>query len=86
MNVLERRNSLLGMEFDRFMIEHPDYVEKIPDNAHIILLVEGDEEFNEWSTRVGKEQAEDGQPLVYVTIKKLGPAHSRIEELSLVAG
>ena len=84
MNVLERRNSLLGMEFDRFMIEHPDYVEKIPDNAHIILLVEGDEEFNEWSTRVGKEQAEDGQPLVYVTIKKLGPAHSRIEELSLV--
>ena len=86
MNVLERRNSILGMEFDRFMIEHPELVEKVPDNAHIVLLLEGDEEFNQWSTRIGKDQAEHGQPLVYVTIKKLGPAHSRIEDLSLVTG
>jgi hypothetical protein len=86
MNVFEKRNSLLGMEFDRFMIEHPDYVDKIPDNAQIILLLEGDNEFNEWSAHVGKEQAEHGQPLVYVTIKKLGPARSRIEDLSLVMG
>jgi hypothetical protein len=73
MNVFERRNSLLGMEFDRFMIEHPDYVDKIPDNAQIILLLEGDEEFNQWSARVGKEQAENSQPLVYVTIKNSAP-------------
>lgn len=51
-----------------------------------ILLLEGDKEFNEWSTRIGKEQAEEGQPLVFVTIRKLGPAHSRIEELDLAAG
>ena len=72
------------MEFDRYVREHPDFAEEIPDNAQVILLLEGDEEFNAWSTRVGKGQAERGQPLIYVMIKKLGPAHSRIEDLSLV--
>ena len=84
MNVFEKRNSLLGMEFDRYVREHPDFAENIPDNAQVVLLLEGDEKFNTWSTRVGKEQAEQGQPLLYVMIKKLGPAHSRIEDLSLV--
>ena len=84
MTAFETRNSLLGMEFDRYVREHPEFGKKIPDNAQVILLLEGDEEFNNWSTRVGREQAEQGQPLLYVMIKKLGPAHSRIEDLSLV--
>ena len=86
MNIFERRNSLLGMEFDRYIREHPEFINRIPENGHVILLLEGDEEFNEWSARIGKEQAEEGQPLVFVTIRKLGPAHSRIEELDLLAG
>ncbi len=86
MNTFERRNSLLGMEFDRYIREHPEVVERIPEDSHVILLLEGDNEFNKWSTRIGKEQAEEGQPLVFVTVRKLGPAHSRIEDLDLVAG
>jgi len=83
MNILEKRNSILGLEFDRYMREYPEFAERIPDNAHIILLWEGDEEFNEWSINLGRKQAEKGQPLVYVKIKKLRPVHSRIEELEL---
>ncbi len=86
MNTYEKRNSLLGMEFDRYLREHPEFTDKIPENAQVILLLEGDKDFNTWSTRVGKAQAEPNQPLLYVTIKKLAPAHSRIEELSLMAG
>lgn len=86
MNTFERRNSLLGMEFDRYIREHPEVVDRIPENSHVILLLEGDNEFNEWSTRIGKVQAEKGQPLIFVTVRKLGPAHSRIEDLDLVAG
>lgn len=86
MNTHEKRNSLLGMEFDRYLREHPEFTEKIPNNAHVILLIEGDEEFNKWSAHIGKEQTAPDQPLLYVTIKKLAPAHSRIEELSLTAG
>ncbi len=86
MNTYEKRNSLLGIEFDRYLREHPEFTDKIPENAQVILLLEGDKDFNTWSMRVGKEQAEQDQPLLYVTIKKLAPAHSRIEELSLMAG
>ena len=57
MNIYEKRNSLLGMEFDRYLREHPEFLDKIPENAQIILLLEGDEDFNKWSLRVGKEQA-----------------------------
>ncbi len=84
MNVFEKRNNLLGMEFDRYVREHPEFSERIPDKAHIILLLEGEDDFNEWSARVGRRQAEEGEPLVFVTIKKLGPAHSRIKELDLM--
>jgi len=86
MSILEKRNSLLGLEFDRYVREHPEFLEKIPHNAQVVLLLEGDKEFNAWSTRTGKEQAEPSRPIIYVTIKKLGPPHSRIEELSLVTG
>ena len=86
LSILETRISLLGVEFDRYLREHPEFTEKIPDNAQVILLLEGDEQFNTWSMRIGKEQAAQDQPLLYVTIKKLAPAHSRIEELSLMAG
>ncbi|MFV1976833.1 MAG: DUF5647 family protein [Candidatus Scalindua sp.] len=86
MNIYERRNSILGMEFDRYMREHPELNEKIPQNTHITLLLEGDKDFNEWSTNLASRQAEKNQPIVYVTIKKLAPAHSRIRELELVTG
>jgi Family of unknown function (DUF5647) len=86
MNIHEKRNSLLGMEFDRYLREHPEFSEKISNNAQVILLLEGDDEFNKWSAHIGKQQAEQNQPLLYVTIKRLAPAHSRIEELSLMAG
>ncbi|OGW53188.1 MAG: hypothetical protein A2Z60_03065 [Nitrospirae bacterium RIFCSPLOWO2_02_42_7] len=83
MNIFEKRNLILGMEFDRYIRLHPEFADRIPDNAHIILLLEGDEEFNNWSSGIGKRQAEEGQSIVYVTIKKLGPVSSRIKELEV---
>ena len=83
MSVFEKRNSLLGLEFDRYVREHPEFLKKIPHNAQVVLLLEGDDEFNSWSRHMGRKQADADQPIIYVTIKKLGPAHSRIEKLSL---
>ena len=86
MNIYERRNSVIGMEFDRYMREHPELNERIPQNAHIVLLLEKDKDFNEWSTNLAKKQAEKDQPIVYVTINKMTPAYSRIKDLELVTG
>ena len=66
MNVFEQKNA----EFDRYVREHPDFAERIPDNALVAMLVEGDEAFNRWSQEGAQGQAEKGQPIVYVKIKR----------------
>jgi hypothetical protein len=33
MNVFEQKNTELVAEFDRYVREHPDFAERIPDNA-----------------------------------------------------
>lgn len=85
MNVFEQRNAELVTEFDRYVREHPDFAERIPDNALVAMLVEGDEEFNQWSQEGAKRQAEKAQPIVYVKIKKIQPIRSRIQEMELTA-
>ena len=77
------KNSMMVREFDRYVIEHPEFAEKIPDNALVVMQVEGDEEFNEWAKETASKAAEKGQTLVYVTITEFKPVRSRIEKLRL---
>ena len=46
MGILAKRHGLLGIEFDRYVQKHPELLEKIPHNARVILLREGNEKFN----------------------------------------
>lgn len=85
MNVFEEKNAELVTEFDRYVREHPDLAERIPDNALVAMLVEGDEGFNRWSQEGAKRQAEKGQPIVYVKIKRIQPIRSRIQEVEISA-
>jgi hypothetical protein len=85
MNVFEQKNAELVTEFDRYVREHPEFAERIPHNALVAMLVEGDEEFNRWSQEGAKRQAEKGQPVVYVKIKRIQPIRSRIQEMELSA-
>ena len=85
MNVFEQKNAELVTEFDRYVREHPDLAERIPNNALVAMLVEGDEEFNHWSQEGAKRQSEKGQPIVYVKIKRIQPIRSRIQEIELSA-
>jgi hypothetical protein len=77
------RNLDLIFEFEKYVLEHPEFAERIPQEAIISLQVEGDEEFNRWSRGLARSQARAGQPLVYIRVKRLGPVRSRIEELEL---
>jgi hypothetical protein len=85
MNVFEQKNAEMVTEFDRYVREHPDFADRIPDNALVAMLVEGDEEFNQWSQEGAKRQAEKGQPIVYVKIKRIQPIRSRIQEMEISA-
>ena len=39
---LFRKNHLLGIEFDRYLMEHPEVIEQIPDGAEVYFLPEDD--------------------------------------------
>jgi len=82
-NVYEKKNSELIKEFNRYVREHPEFADDIPKNAIVVMQLEKDARFNQWSRKLAKAHAADGQPIVYVHIQKLKPLRSRIEKLEL---
>ncbi len=82
---MSARQLELVFEFERYLLEHPQLAEQIPDEAVICFQVKGDEAFNVWSRQVAQERAEkERKPLVYIAIHRFRPIRSRIEKLELV--
>ena len=77
-DVLEKKHAILVTEFDRYVVEHPEFAVNIPRNSQIVLQVEKDNEYNEWSKQLAERQREPGQKIVYVKVKGLKPAKSRL--------
>lgn len=81
---LSEKNLDLLFEFERYVQERPAFARKIPQDAIIALQVKGDLAFNRWSRRLAERQAKGTrQPVVNITISKLGPVRSRIEALEI---
>jgi len=77
------KNNVLIREFDKYILEHPEFSDRIPNNALVVMQIEGDEEFNGWARETGRQVAEKDMPMVYITITELKPVRSRIEKLKL---
>ena len=77
------KNTMLVREFDRYILEPPEFVNKIPNNALVVMQMADDDEFNEWARKSGHSMAEEDNPIVYVTVTELKPVRSRIEKLKL---
>ena len=77
------QNSVLVREFDKYVLEHPEFANQIPDNALVVMQIDGDEEFNIWAREAAQKVVEKDTPVVYVTITELKPVRSRIEKLKL---
>jgi Family of unknown function (DUF5647) len=78
MNVYEKRNAMLGVEFDRYVLDHPSFAARIPRGAQIILQIPGDTKFNTWARRLAERQREAGQPVVQVVVERLQAPKSRL--------
>jgi hypothetical protein len=83
MNIFEAKNAELVKEFNRYVREHPKFADDIPKNAVVVIQLEGDAKFNQWSRKLAQGHAQGSQPIVYVRIQKLKPLRSRIEKLEL---
>ena len=73
-----RLNSELGLEFDRYVLDHPAFAARVPRGAEVILQVQGNRGFNAWARRVAKHAHEQGRAVVVVTIQRLKPIRSRL--------
>lgn len=60
------KNLDLIFEFEKYVLEHPKLVKKIPRNAVVSMRIEGDEKFNRWSQRLAVKQRGGRQPLFCV--------------------
>ncbi|MDO9123345.1 MAG: hypothetical protein Q7V12_02855, partial [Deltaproteobacteria bacterium] len=81
--IFVEKNSMLVREFDRYILEHPEFADEIPENALVVMQIDGDEEFNNWARKTAQNIAAKDTPIVYVTITELKPVRSRIEKLKL---
>jgi hypothetical protein len=77
------KNTMLVREFDKYVLEHPAFAEQIPDNALVIMQIEGDEEFNEWAKKAAQNIADDQNTPIYITVTELKPVRSRIKKLKI---
>ena len=52
----EKKQAIFVTEFDRYVVEHPDFASQIPPGAQVVIQVEGDDAFNEWARRLADGQ------------------------------
>lgn len=70
---LFHKNAVLNIEFNKYLLEHPSFAEKIPDNALVVLLPEDDPEFCQENLKIAEKRKEKGQKVVRIRIKKMAP-------------
>ena len=78
MTKFERLNSVLGYEFDRYVMEHPDFAKKIPLGAVVVLQLEGESAFNKWARNIAELHRDKDEPILFVQVKGLRPPKSRL--------
>ena len=71
------KNMTLSFEFERYLLEHPETLERIPNGAEVILLPKDDPELYRINLETAQTAAKAG-PVVYVEFKALAPARSRL--------
>lgn len=67
------KNIMLNTEFNKYLVEHPEIADKIPNSALVVLLPEDDPALCRRNLALAKRHREKNQALVHVRIKKLAP-------------
>ena len=77
---IEEKNITLSFEFERYILEHPDVLERIPQGAEVVLLPRDDPELYRINLEAGQRAQHEGDAhaVVYVEIDALAPRRSRL--------
>ena len=74
------KNITLSFEFERYILEHPEILEQIPDGAQVVLLPQDDPELYRINLEAAQKarQASEPGPIVYIEIEALAAPRSRL--------
>lgn len=64
-----RKNNELFELFMQEVLESPDFVDKIPNDAEVIFLPQSDPELCEMNRKLGQVREQEGHKVVYVHIE-----------------
>lgn len=70
---MAHKNILLGMEFDKYLLEHPDLLDQVPQGAYVVLLPEYDNELLTANMRLARRRLKEGEKVIFVRVAKLAP-------------
>jgi hypothetical protein len=81
------KNITLSFEFERYIQEHPEVLEQIPNNAEVVLLPKDDPELYRINLDIAQKRRQAGEtsPVVYVEIEAVAPPRSRLVNPHLIA-
>ena len=78
----------LFMEFTRYLIEHPEFAEHIPEGAQVVLLDRNDPRYNqqaiEFAQRARETDDVPDRPVIYIEVGELAPVRSRLRKLQVL--
>jgi len=67
----------LFMEFSRYLIEHPDFAEHIPQNAQVVLLDRRDPVYNQQAIEISRKARRNDdfpeRPIIFVEVTEMAP-------------
>ncbi len=88
-SLYELKYDELLAEFDRYVIEHPDFTFQIPDGALVVLVDSNDPQFSRHSLEIARRYRLHDDvpdwPVIYVDVGELAPAKSRITHPRVVS-
>ncbi len=70
---LFEKNLVLSTEFSRYLLENPEFAERIPKDAVVVILPEYDNELAEENRKIAEAEKARGQSMVLVRVEKLAP-------------
>ena len=78
----------LFMEFTRYLVEHPQFAECIPEGSQVVLLDRQDPLYSqqavEFSAQARETDDVSGRPVVYIEVTEMAPIRSRVQEIRVL--
>ena len=72
----------LFLEFNRYLLTHPDFAEKFPPQAEVILLDGRDTGYNGFMLKSAPQETDK---VVFVDVGELAPLSSRLKHPKIVS-